>query len=59
MNIKIEATITPDESDIKILDEGIGVYNDSKIGPRKNIPICSFARRNGETGYSLFKRISI
>ena len=47
--IKIEAGINPSEVDIKIIDNGIDQYNDSKIGKQKNISVGSFARLGDKT----------
>ena len=47
--IDINAIFSPDEADIKIIEDGITRHNDSKVGKQINIPVGSFARLNGKT----------
>jgi ribosomal protein S18 acetylase RimI-like enzyme len=47
-NIKIESVLNPNESDFKQIEEGISVYNYSKIGIQKSTPVGCFARDRGK-----------
>ncbi|MBN1646550.1 MAG: GNAT family N-acetyltransferase [Spirochaetales bacterium] len=46
-DISIEATTSPDKKDEQIIDEGLTIYNKSKIGEQKYTPVGCFARANG------------